>query len=78
MKKRKLLKILCGIFLMIPSFYNSSFASNCSTYNDGESGAAVTQAIYEFPCEISGIILMSESEEICSILKEKISSHDHD
>ena len=78
MKTIKFLKILCTIFLILPSFYNSSFASNSSTHNDGETGTKATQTIYEIPCEISGIILMAETEEICSTLKEKISNHDHD
>jgi hypothetical protein len=62
---------------MVPGFYNLSLASNCSTHNDVESENTETQ-LYNFPCEISGTILMAESEEICTNLKEKISSHDHD
>ncbi len=78
MKNIKLLKIICVSFLILLSFYNSSLASNLSTHNDVEIGTAVTQTTYEVPCEISGIILMAETEEVCSILKEKISNHDHD
>ena len=63
---------------MVPGFYNLSLASNCTTHNDGERGTADIQTIYEIPCEISGITLMAETEEICTTLKEKISSHDHD
>ena len=73
----KILRILTIIFLIVPSFYNLSLASNCSTHNDGENENTETQ-LYNFPCEISGTILMAESEEICTKLKEKISSHDHD
>ena len=74
----KLLKILTIIFLIVPSFYNLSLASNCSNHNDEENENTDTQLNYNFPCEISGTILMAESEEICTNLKEKISSHDHD
>ena len=73
----KLFRILTIIFLMVPGFYNLSLASNCSTHNDGKNENKETQ-LYNFPCEISGTILMAESEEICTNLKEKISSHDHD
>lgn len=74
----KLLKILTIIFLIVTSFYNLSLASNCSNHNDEENENTDTQLNYNFPCEISGTILMAESEEICTNLKEKISSHDHD
>ena len=74
----KLLKILTIIFLMVPGYYNLSLASNCSTHNDGENENIDTQLSYNFSCEISGTILMAESEEICTNLKEEISSHDHD
>ena len=74
----KLLRILTIIFLIVPSFYNLSLASNCSNHNDEENENTDTQLNYNFPCEISGTILMAESEEICTNLKEKISSHDHD
>ena len=73
----KLFRILTIIFLMVPGFYNLSLASNCSTHNDGENENTETQ-LYNFSCEISGTILMAESDEICTNLKEKISSHDHD
>ena len=79
MKKTKILKILSVILFMVPGFYNLSLAGNCTTHNnDEESGTADIQAIYEIPCEISGITLMAETDEICITLKEKISSHDHD
>ena len=78
MKKVKLFKILTIILLMVPSFYNVSLASNCSTHEASENENTETQLYYDFPCEISGIILMAESEEICSNLNKKISSHDHD
>ena len=55
-----------------------SLASNCSTHEASENENTETQLNYDFPCEISGIILMAESEEICSNLNKKISSHDHD
>ena len=74
----KLLRILTIIFLIVSSFYNLSLASNCSNHNDEENENTDTQLNYNFPCEISGTILMAESEEICTNLKEKISSHDHD
>ena len=74
----KILRILTIIFLIVPSFYNLSLASNCSNHNEGENENTDTQLNYNFPCEISGTILMAESEEICTNLKEKISSHDHD
>ena len=74
----KLFKILTIILLMVPSFYNVSLASNCSTHETSENENTETQLNYDFPCEISGIILMAESEEICSNLNKKISSHDHD
>ena len=74
----KLLRILTTIFFMVSGFYNLSLASNCSTHNDGKSENTNTQLNYSFQCEISGTILMAESEEICTNLKEKISSHDHD
>ena len=74
----KILRILTIIFLIVPGFYNLSLASNCSNHNDGENENTYTQLNYNFPCEISGTILMAESEEICTNLKEKISSHDHD
>jgi len=74
----KLLRILTTIFLIVPGLYNLSLASNCSNHNDGENENIDTQLNYNFPCEISGTILMAESEEICTNLKEKISSHDHD
>ena len=78
MKKMKLFKILTIILLMMPSFYNLSLASNCSTHEVIENENTDIQLNYDFPCEISGIILMAESEEICSNLNKKISSHDHD
>lgn len=74
----KLFKILTIILLMVPSFYNVLLASNCSTHETSENENTETQLNYDFPCEISGIILMAESEEICSNLNKKISSHDHD
>ena len=63
---------------MVPSFYNVSLASNCSTHEVKENENTDIQLNYDFPCEISGIILMAETEEICSSLKKKISGHDHD
>ena len=78
MKKVKLLKILTIILLMVPSFYNVSLATNCSTHEVKENENTDIQLNYDFPCKISGIILMAETEEICSSLKKKISSHDHD
>ena len=73
----KLFKILTIIFIMVPSFYNVSLASNCSTHEASENENTETQ-LYNFPCEISGTILMAESEEICTNLNVKISRHDHD
>ena len=67
----KLLKILTIIFLLVPGLYNLSLASNCSTHNDEGNENTDTQLNYNFPCEISGTILMAESEEICTNLKEK-------
>ena len=79
MKKTKLFKILSVIFLMVPSFYSLSIASNCTAHQDDQkSETAEMQSVFETPCEISGIILMAETKEICSTLKNKISSHDHD
>ena len=78
MKKIKFFKILTIILLMVPSFYNVSLATNCSTHEVKENENTDIQLNYDFPCEISGIILMAESEEICSNLNKKISSHDHD
>ena len=78
MKKMKLSKVLTIILLMVPSFYNVSLATNCSTHEVKENENTDIQLNYDFPCEISGIILMAESEEICSNLNKKISSHDHD
>ena len=78
MKKVKLFKILTIILLMVPSFYNVSLATNCSAHEVKENENTDIQLNYDFPCEISGIILMAETEEICSSLKKKISSHDHD
>ena len=77
-KKVKFFKILTIILLMVPSFYNLSLATNCSTHEVQENVNTDIQLNYDFPCEISGIILMAETEEICSSLKKKISSHDHD
>ena len=77
-KDMKLFKIFTIILLMVPSFYNVSLASNCSTHEVKENENTDIQLNYDFPCEISGIILMAESEEICSNLNKKISSHDHD
>ena len=77
-KKMKLFKVLTIILLMMPSYYNMSLAGNCSTHVVSENENTENQLNYDFPCEISGIILMAESEEICTSLKEKISSHDHD
>ena len=78
MKKVKLFKILTIILLMVPSFYNVSLATNCSTHEVKENENTDIQLNYNFPCEISGLILMAETEEICSNLNKKISSHDHD
>ena len=77
-KKMKLFKILTIILLMMPSLYNVSLASNCSTHEVKENENTDIQLNYDFPCEISGIILMAESEEICSNFNKKISSNDHD
>ena len=77
-KDMKLFKIFTIILLMVLSFYNVSLASNCSTHEVKENENTDIQLNYDFPCEISGIILMAESEEICSNLNKKISSHDHD
>ena len=74
----KLFISLIITYLMLPGFYNLSLASNCSTHNDGKNENTDTQLNYNFPCEISGTILMAESSKICSKLKDKISSHDHD
>ena len=78
MKKMKFFKILTIILLMVPSFYNVLLASNCSSHKVSENENTDTQLNYNFPCEISGVILIAESEEICSKLNKKISSHDHD
>ena len=77
-KDMKLFKIFTIILLMVLSFYNVSLASNCSTHEVKENENTDIQLNYDFPCEISGIILMAETEEICLSLKKKISSHDHD
>ena len=74
----KLFKVLTIILLMVPSCYNMSLAGNSSTPKVIENENTENQLNYDFPCEISGIVLMAESEEICSNLNEKISSHDHD
>ena len=74
----KLFKVLTIILLMVPSYYNMSLAGNSSTHEVSENENTENQLNYDFPCEISGIILMAESEEICSKLNKKISSHDHD
>jgi len=47
MKKTKLFKILSVIFLMVPSFYSLSIASNCTAHQDDQkSETAEMQSVF--------------------------------
>ena len=69
---------LIAILSIILSLSANSFASMHSAHSSDDDNKSSDKMTYTTPCEISGIILMAESEEICTNLKEKISSHDHD
>ena len=67
--------ILITIFSLIST---SSYASMCTTHSSDDEDKSLTKISYSTPCEISDIVLMASSEEVCMRLKEKISNHDHD
>ena len=67
--------ILVTIFSLITT---SSYASMCSAHSSDDENISSVVMTYNTPCEISDTVLMASSEEVCMILKEKISNHDHD
>ena len=66
------------LFLILSFASVSSYASMCTTHSTTDNKKTTTKLSYNIPCEISDTILMASSEEICQVLKEKISNHDHD
>ena len=71
------LKIALILLLFVQSLNNLSLADNTTAHTHEDNDIDI-QLTYEYPCEISGTILMATSKEVCLKLKEKISSHDHD
>ena len=67
--------ILVTIFSFIAT---KSYASMCSAHSSDDENISTVMMTYNTPCEISDTVLMASSEEVCKILKEKISNHDHD
>ena len=73
------MKTLRIIFVTIFSLITtSSYASMCSAHSSDDENISSVVMTYNTPCEISDTVLMASSEEVCMILKEKISNHDHD
>ena len=56
----------------------SSHASMCTTHSSNDEDKTSSKMFYSTPCEISDIVLMASSEDVCLALKEKIYNHDHD
>ena len=56
----------------------SSHASMCTAHSSNDEDKTSSKMSYSTPCEISDIVLMASSEDVCLALKEKISNHDHD
>ena len=73
MKKIKILLIAIFSFASI-----SSYASMCTAHSSNDENKTSGKMSYTTPCEISDIVLMASSEDVCIALKEKISNHDHD
>ena len=73
MKKIRILLIAIFSFASI-----SSYASMCTAHSSNDENKTSGKMSYTTPCEISDIILMASSEDVCIALKEKISNHDHD
>ena len=73
MKKIRILLIAIFSFASI-----SSYASMCTAHSSNDENKTSGKMSYTTPCEISDIVLMASSEDVCIALKEKISNHDHD
>ena len=73
MKKIRILLIAIFSFTSI-----SSYASMCTAHSSNDENKTSGKMSYTTPCEISDIVLMASSEDVCIALKEKISNHDHD
>ena len=73
MKKIRILLIAIFSFASI-----SSYASMCTAHSSNDENETSGKMSYTTPCEISDIVLMASSEDVCIALKEKISNHDHD
>ena len=73
MKKIRILLIAIFSFASI-----SSYASMCTAHSSNDENKTSGKMSYTIPCEISDIVLMASSEDVCIALKEKISNHDHD
>ena len=73
------MRLIRILLIAIFSFAStSSYASMCSAHSSNEENKTSGKMSYTTPCEISDIILMASSEDVCIALKEKISNHDHD
>ena len=73
MKKIKILLVAIFSFASI-----NSYASMCTAHSSNDENKTSSKMSYSTPCEISDIVLMASSEDVCLALKEKISNHDHD
>ena len=73
MKKIRILLITILSFVSI-----NTYASMCTAHSSNDEDKTSRKMSYSTPCEISDIILMASSEDVCIALKEKISNHDHD
>ena len=73
------MKTIRILFIAIFSLASiSSHASMCTAHSSNEEDKTSSKMSYSTPCEISDIVLMASSEDVCLALKEKISNHDHD
>ena len=73
------MKILKIVLITFFSFITAnSYASMCLAHSSDDENISTVMITYNTPCEISDTILMASSEEVCTILKDKISNHDHD
>ncbi len=73
MKKIRILLIAILSFASI-----NTYASMCTTHSSNDEDNTSSKMSYNTSCEISDIVLMASSEDVCLALKEKISNHDHD
>ena len=73
------MKKMIILLITILSFASiNGYASMCTAHSSNDDNKTSSKMSYSTPCEISDIVLMASSEDVCLALKEKISNHDHD